>query len=272
VGKSCLLLQFTDKRFQQVHDLTIGVEFGARMVKIDDKNIKLQIWDTVRARARCARVPRCGGGSAPRRAPHTRPPPAPFPARRPARSRFAASRGRTTAAPRAHCSSTTLRGACAAEPTRLAARARRPPAALPRARARPPAPAAARRETFNHLSRWLEEARQNGNPDMVIMLIGNKADMEPRRQVSLAEGEKFAADHGLIFLETSAKTAANVEEAFVRTAAKIHDNIKKGVYDVRNDSYGIKLGVQAPAAGAGAGAAAGAKPGAAPAAEKGGCC
>ena len=41
-----MLLQFTDKRFQPVHDLTIGVEFGARMIKIDDKPIKLQIWDT----------------------------------------------------------------------------------------------------------------------------------------------------------------------------------------------------------------------------------
>jgi hypothetical protein len=48
VGKSCLLLQFTDKRFQPVHDLTIGVEFGARMINIDGKQIKLQIWDTVR--------------------------------------------------------------------------------------------------------------------------------------------------------------------------------------------------------------------------------
>jgi small GTP-binding protein len=47
VGKSCLLLQFTDKRFRPVHDLTIGVEFGARMVTIDEKSIKLQIWDTV---------------------------------------------------------------------------------------------------------------------------------------------------------------------------------------------------------------------------------
>lgn len=44
VGKSCLLLQFTDKRFQPVHDLTIGVEFGARMITIDNKQIKLQIW------------------------------------------------------------------------------------------------------------------------------------------------------------------------------------------------------------------------------------
>ena len=47
VGKSCLLLQFTDKRFQPVHDLTIGVEFGACMITIGNKPIKLQIWDTV---------------------------------------------------------------------------------------------------------------------------------------------------------------------------------------------------------------------------------
>lgn len=47
MGKSCLLLQFTDKRFQPVHDLTIGVEFGARMVNIEGRPIKLQIWDTV---------------------------------------------------------------------------------------------------------------------------------------------------------------------------------------------------------------------------------
>ena len=46
MGKSCLLLQFTDKRFQPVHDLTIGVEFGARMINLDEKLVKLQIWDT----------------------------------------------------------------------------------------------------------------------------------------------------------------------------------------------------------------------------------
>ena len=40
VGKSCLLLQFTDKRFQPVHDLTIGVEFGARMINIDQKQVR----------------------------------------------------------------------------------------------------------------------------------------------------------------------------------------------------------------------------------------
>lgn len=46
VGKSCLLLQFTDQRFKGDHDLTIGVEFGARIINLQDKAVKLQIWDT----------------------------------------------------------------------------------------------------------------------------------------------------------------------------------------------------------------------------------
>ncbi|KAI8084853.1 GTP-binding protein yptV1 [Halteromyces radiatus] len=46
VGKSCLLLQFTDKRFYAGRELTIGVEFGTRFITVDGKQIKLQIWDT----------------------------------------------------------------------------------------------------------------------------------------------------------------------------------------------------------------------------------
>ncbi|CDR94338.1 Rab2, putative [Babesia bigemina] len=46
VGKSCLLLRFTDKRFKPDHDLTIGVEFGTRLINVRGDNIKLQIWDT----------------------------------------------------------------------------------------------------------------------------------------------------------------------------------------------------------------------------------
>lgn len=46
VGKSCLLLRFTDKRFKPDHDLTIGVEFGTRLIKVKCDTIKLQIWDT----------------------------------------------------------------------------------------------------------------------------------------------------------------------------------------------------------------------------------
>ena len=99
-----------------------------------------------------------------------------------------------------------------------------------------------RKETFNHLTRWLEEVRQNGNPDIMVMLIGNKADLDSRRQVSTEEGERFAKENGLIFLETSAKTAFNVEQAFLQTSQMIYDNIDRGVYDLSNDKSGIRVG------------------------------
>eukprot|EP00924_Labyrinthula_sp_SR-Ha-C_P004557 maker-scaffold_1-snap-gene-4.21-mRNA-1 protein AED:0.12 eAED:0.12 QI:0/1/0.8/1/1/1/5/73/220 len=172
VGKSCLLLQFTDKRFQPVHDLTIGVEFGARMVEIDGKQIKLQIWDTAGQES----------------------------FRSITRSYYRGAAGALLVYD------------------------------------------ITRKDTFEHLSRWLEEAKQNANENMVIMLIGNKADLEARRQVTTEEGQKFAQDNNLIFMETSAKTAANVEEAFVNTAKKIHENISTGVYDVANEAHGIKVG------------------------------
>lgn len=46
VGKSCLVLRFTDDRYTQNHELTIGVEFGSKMITCGDKKIKIQIWDT----------------------------------------------------------------------------------------------------------------------------------------------------------------------------------------------------------------------------------
>mmetsp|Transcript_15311 Transcript_15311/g.23316 ORF Transcript_15311/g.23316 Transcript_15311/m.23316 type:complete len:160 (+) Transcript_15311:536-1015(+) len=100
-----------------------------------------------------------------------------------------------------------------------------------------------RRDTFKHLSRWLEEARQHAQSNMVIMLIGNKNDLEHRRAVTTEEGQAFADTNGLIFLETSAKTAHNVEQAFINTAEKIHEAILSGAIDVSNESHGIKVGM-----------------------------
>lgn len=100
-----------------------------------------------------------------------------------------------------------------------------------------------RRETFNHLTRWLEEARHNASSDMVVMLIGNKSDLEHRRAVSTKEGEDFASENGLFFMETSAKSAINVECAFIQTAHNIYDNLRKGMYDVTNEKHGIKIGI-----------------------------
>lgn len=48
MGKSCLLSRVMDNDFKEEHNVTIGVEFGSFVIKIDGKIIKLQIWDTVR--------------------------------------------------------------------------------------------------------------------------------------------------------------------------------------------------------------------------------
>lgn len=49
VGKSSLLLQFTENQWRPVHEMTIGVEFGQKTVKVNDNSVNLEIWDTVSA-------------------------------------------------------------------------------------------------------------------------------------------------------------------------------------------------------------------------------
>jgi Ras-related protein Rab-2A len=71
------------------------------------------------------------------------------------------------------------------------------------------------------------------------------SDLEARRDVKREEGEAFAREHGLIFMETSAKTAANVEEAFINTAREIYDKIQEGVFDINNEvSLNVTDGIE----------------------------
>lgn len=99
-----------------------------------------------------------------------------------------------------------------------------------------------RRESFEHILSWLEDARAHSNSDMSIVLVGNKSDLEHRREVSRESGEEFARQHGLLFLETSAKNNTNVEEAFLSTARQIHNKVKSGALDISSEQYGVKVG------------------------------
>ncbi len=62
------------------------------------------------------------------------------------------------------------------------------------------------------------------------MLIGNKCDMADRRMVSRERGDQIAADHGIRFLETSAKTNVNVDKAFYDLAAAILDKVSLSLF------------------------------------------
>lgn len=60
--------------------------------------------------------------------------------------------------------------------------------------------------------------------------------------MSVEEGQKFAQENNLLFVETTAKDSTNVEDAFVGTARKIYENIQKGLFDVTNEAHGVKVG------------------------------
>eukprot|EP01027_Heterolobosea_sp_BB2_P002244 GEZU01003358.1.p1 GENE.GEZU01003358.1~~GEZU01003358.1.p1 ORF type:complete len:157 (+),score=27.21 GEZU01003358.1:495-965(+) len=98
-----------------------------------------------------------------------------------------------------------------------------------------------RRATYNHLASWLTDARNLTNPHTVIMLIGNKLDLSSQREVSFEEASRFAEENGLIYVEASAKTGQNVEEAFLATARKIYSNIESGVLDPNSVESGIQF-------------------------------
>ncbi|KAL0204986.1 hypothetical protein P9112_000293 [Eukaryota sp. TZLM1-RC] len=84
-----------------------------------------------------------------------------------------------------------------------------------------------RRETFEHITMWLNDARNLADPDCVICLVGNKNDL-PHRAVSMEEGKQFADDNGLLFVETSAKDNVNVDDLFINTAQAIFDKVESG--------------------------------------------
>ena len=70
------------------------------------------------------------------------------------------------------------------------------------------------RESFNNLNSWLIEIEKSANKNVYQILIGNKCDLEEKRAVTYQEGKDFADSNGMKFIETSAKTCQQVNEAF----------------------------------------------------------
>lgn len=68
-----------------------------------------------------------------------------------------------------------------------------------------------------------------------FILIQKYSDLDSRREVKEEEGKAFAREHGLVFIETSARTASNVEKAFIDTAKEIYEKIQEGVFDINNE-------------------------------------
>jgi Ras-related protein Rab-5C len=72
-----------------------------------------------------------------------------------------------------------------------------------------------KKDSFNGAKSWVKELQRRGDPNVVIALAGNKADMEAKRKVQTEEAQQYAKENEIIYMETSAKTSLNVKNLFV---------------------------------------------------------
>ena len=99
-------------------------------------------------------------------------------------------------------------------------------------------------ESFQRLDFWMDKLRMDGQDEMVVMLIGNKCDLEHERKVPTERGRQYAAANGLsAFIETSAKTGHHVDEAFIGPAKQLLYQIQQKSVDLHDQSIqGITIG------------------------------
>jgi len=111
-----------------------------------------------------------------------------------------------------------------------------------------------RRSTFEHAIEWLRDLRQIAEEGIVVVLVGNKADLAPasttaentgleskKRAVTVNEAEEWCKKEGVLrYVETSAKSGEGVEDAFLGVAERIWKGIEEGNYDLKDRRSGVK--------------------------------
>ena len=172
VGKSNILLRYIYDKFNEEFQSTIGVEFGAKNIKIGEKIYRIQIWDT-------------------------------------------AGQETFRSITRAYYKNSVC--ACVVYDV-------------------------TNKNSFQNVKSWIEDCKKQSPKTVFLVLVGNKADLEDRREVTYEEGSIYAQKNGMIFFETSAKTGKNIEEIFTNSSYEIAKRIENGFYDLTNENCGIKEG------------------------------
>ena len=153
VGKSCLTTRATKDYFEENYSTTIGFVFFSLNIKVNEKTIKLQIWDT------------CGQEIY--------------------RSLISSFYRNSSLAFLVYSIDNI--------------------------------------ESFNNLTNWLNDLKNQSNPDIKIFLIGNKEDLNDDRKILFEDGEKFTKDNNFdLFFETSAKSGFNSKKVFMEAAKLLY--------------------------------------------------
>ena len=98
--------------------------------------------------------------------------------------------------------------------------------------------------SFESIQSWIEDCKSQTSKTILLILIGNKSDLNDMREVTYDEGAQFAESNNMVFLETSAKTGDNIKEIFNKSVKQIDQNIIDNMYDLENESCGIRVGEQ----------------------------
>ena len=98
------------------------------------------------------------------------------------------------------------------------------------------------KETFKNVETWLKEIQQYASEGVSILLVGNKCDLAHRRVVEESVAREFAKEHNIDYIETSAKNATNVSEAFINIAKQVKDRIDANALSSGQEKRGVDLG------------------------------
>ncbi|MCJ1415387.1 hypothetical protein MMC32_001719 [Xylographa parallela] len=244
-GKSSLTIRLCEGRFSPHHDVTIGVEFGSRIVPVGPPaSLSLSINNPT------SHAPPSSLPTSPQKSPNpsisskkatstSKAPPA-----APAQKRMKLSLW-DTAGQETYKSITRsyFRGASGALLVFDISR----------------------RATFDSVTAWLHDLRQIAEEGIIVILVGNKSDLtsddpgeaspgsgrpaQNKRAVSHEEATTWCRENNVLqYVETSAKSGEGVERAFLEVAERIYQNIEAGRYDLNDRRSGVK----GPGAGGGA--------------------
>jgi len=96
-------------------------------------------------------------------------------------------------------------------------------------------------ETFEHIQAWLKDCKELAPRTVLLVLVGNKSDLEDQRVITKERGEYLAKENNMMFFETSALNGNGIEEAFKKSIEAVDQKIRSGYYNLSDSGkQGIK--------------------------------